>query len=489
MECINEFPWERVVFVWEKKERLMDIPAIMLKTWRWLSSQLARRSHFAQPRQTPGDSDSQHSWQVGQPGRAHAVDTLARLSHSKRNENRIDDGVLPPSSPYRSLFPPKALQSPVTNIVWSPNGTYIACLTEKEIQVWHSFTGEHVSTGGIPYSKLLWSPDGTRYALEWGPALLGTWNALTGEQLSSYTQHIDGVHSIVSDVAWSTDGMRLACIGTAISLRSHTGTADDISIHGTKNNHIWVWEAATGQTITCYQGYSYRTGTSSAMDDPGLPKVLVWSPLGNQIASLAYTAQKALRIWDATTGEELTRAGLPSGSGGALSWSPDASLLATTLGKTVSLWEVTPDFQLPDEARIYTGHQANVSQFSWPPASSFTNNSVIASADDDHSIHVWNTTTGKAVTIYHGHSKERKAERSLQLAMAWSPDGRYIASSLRASRFDVSGKSYSIHLWEAASGKLVAIYDGSSWGWTPHGLSIAAVAERTVVTIGQAMSF
>lgn len=461
----------------------------MLKTRQWLSSQIARWSHFAQPRQTPSDIDTQHGWQMGQHGRAHAVDRLARPSHSQRNENRIDNGVLPPFLPYRSLFPPKDLQSKVTNIVWSPNGKSIACLTEKEIQIWNSFTGEHVSTGGFPYSKLLWSPDGTRYALEWGPALLGTWNALTGEQLSSYTQHIDGVHSRVSDVAWSTDGMRLACIGRAISLRSHTGTADDISIHGTKNNQIWVWEAATGQTITSYQGYSHRTGTSSAMDDPGLPEVLAWSPLGNQIASLAYDARKALRIWDATTGEELARVALPSGSGGALAWSPDASLLVTTLGKTVSLWEVTPDFQLPDEARRYTGHTANVCQFSWPPASSSTNNSVIASADKDHSIHVWKTTTGKAVTIYHGHSKERKAESSPELAMAWSPDGRYIASSLRDSRLDVSGKSYPIHLWEAVSGKLVAIYDGSSWGWTPHGLSIAAVSERTVVTIGLAMSF
>jgi WD40 repeat protein len=76
---------------------------------------------------------------------------------------------------------------------------------------------------------------------------------------------------------------------------------------------------------------------------------------------------------------------------------------------------------------------------------------------------------GNTILTYNGHTRPVKA-------VAWSPDGRYIASG---------GDDATLQVWEAFTGKRVATYgEHTSWirslAWSPGGEYIAAASNDTV---------
>ena len=113
----------------------------------------------------------------------------------------------------------------------------------------------------------------------------------------------------------------------------------------------------------------------------------------------------------------------------------------------------------------YHGHFASVNAVAWSP-----DGKRIASGSNDGTVQVWDATDGGHVFTYRGHIDRVNA-------VAWSPDGRRIASG---------SADGTVQVWDAANGGHVFTYRGHSgpvWtvAWSPNGKRIASgSADKTV---------
>ena len=120
----------------------------------------------------------------------------------------------------------------------------------------------------------------------------------------------------------------------------------------------------------------------------------------------------------------------------------------------------------------YRGHSDYVSAVAWSP-----DGKRIASASGDHTVQVWDASDGNHVYTYHGHSADVST-------LAWSPDGKYIASA---------GLDNSVQVWGATTGNLVYIYHGQNdviynVAWSPDGTRIASASNDGSVQVWHAFT-
>ena len=80
----------------------------------------------------------------------------------------------------------------------------------------------------------------------------------------------------------------------------------------------------------------------------------------------------------------------------------------------------------------YHGHTSGVNAVAWSP-----NGKHIASASFDGTVQVWDATTGRNVYTYTG--QDSNAVDNLVNAVAWSPDGKLIASG---------GEDQKVQVWQ-----------------------------------------
>jgi WD40 repeat protein len=143
------------------------------------------------------------------------------------------------------------LAAPMSELVWTPDGTRIVISGDKEVEVVNVAT-QRIVLKVIPTRIDLlpvWalSPDGTRIASLRGGNTVQVWDAVTGSKLNAYQSQGKSVNVI----AWSPDSHSIA-----------TGSMD-----GT----VQVWSGNTGPEI-------YHGDSSTVVN-------IVWSPDGKSIAA------------------------------------------------------------------------------------------------------------------------------------------------------------------------------------------------------------
>src|SRR2546422_8484450 len=100
---------------------------------------------------------------------------------------------------------------------------------------------------------------------------------------------------------------------------------------------------------------------------------------------------------------------------------------------------------------------------------------ITSPACDNKTVQVWDAANGDHLYIHYGHT-------DFVYAVAWSPDGKHIASA---------GDDKTVQVWDATSGNLFSTYTGHSRGvravaWATDSRRIASGSWDKTVQVWQA---
>jgi WD40 repeat protein len=255
-----------------------------------------------------------------------------------------------------------------TEAVWNSSSTRLAMKTRDGLEIWQ--TPEDPNSAQIVLSipgytgivrGISWSPDNSQLAAA-NDEVVDLWNTMTGENIRSITANC----GIVEALVWTTDNrLALACDDSSVRIIDPNGqmltnyyasslipvpavTAIALSPDGDKmaigiaDLPTLIW-GNTRTGVTNGAGELWEENPEMVLGGGvqglGFPLSLSWNSTGHYIAS--GNTDGTVRIWDATTGDELQviQVGTDS-SVNSVAWSPDGTQLA--FGKPDGTVEIVP---------------------------------------------------------------------------------------------------------------------------------------------------
>ena len=290
----------------------------------------------------------------------------------------------------------------VLSVAFSPDGSQLVTASDDgTAKVW-DLTPSHelfALPAGDVISGVAISPDGSKLATAGIQVLV--WDMATGQRLYELNGHTDFVDS----VKFSPDGTRLVTAsqdGTSrlwgltsrreimtLPVGPSANVAITFSPDGKRlattgeENTIAIWEAVSGKKLLTITGHT-------------APVVqMVFNSTGTQLATVSQNNEDGIKVWDATTGEELFT--LPEDNPiFGLAFSPDGKQLAAVgPGGRAVLWDMTTRKQILS----LVGHSRAVFSVAFTP-----DGSRLATASGDGTVKIWDTKSGKELLTLLGHA-------------------------------------------------------------------------------------
>jgi WD40 repeat protein len=253
------------------------------------------------------------------------------------------------------------------------------------------------------------SPEGNVVASAGADGAVRLWDPVLGQQLRALTGHEGSVY----DVRFSPDGLLLASAGSDRTAR--------------------VWDARTGKQLLSLRGH---TGAVSAV---------AWGPDGLRLAT--WSPDGSVRLWDSRTGKQGTRLAVPISVSGALAFSPDGRLLAAASGGTVILWDAGTSKVL---------HTLRFGNTLFSALAFSPDGRVLAAGGSGRTICLWEASTGRELRTLRSDS-DLAVPHSVT-GLCFRPDGRHLASSCGATlSTGAQGllPDCAVRVWEVDSGRLL----------------------------------
>lgn len=424
-----------------------------------------------------------------------------------------------------------------TSFDWHPSDSSILAVTVKFVQLWdvreqRLLTEAFLGPGPL---DVAWSPDGTRLAIQsqWAIYIAdqATWQNIVELPKEDYGN--------IAAFDWNADGTKIIGVNYPNPIYLWNTLSGEVLMIADVQNYSFnslIWHPTEDQLISAGRTIDVWDVHRGERVDSYSPEVeppfgrndfqnIAWNPTYTQIS---FTYYKALEFWDLPTDTFENRSSLQHDRVACMAWHPDGRLLATgEAGGWVVIWNA----QTREPSSHFDTGSA-VHAIDWSP-----DGQVLATGDTVGNIDLWDATTLDHLQTLHGHTRSvtdlafssdgtKLASASAAIdsivsdsasmrvwdvaqgdeiiafegmtdnvfAIAWNADNTRISSGggdpYRRVWDRVSGSwiitetpplmpDYSVRVWDAATGTLVATLTGHSdlvtdVDWSPDGMFLAS---------------
>jgi WD40 repeat protein len=409
---------------------------------------------------------------------------------------RSDSGARLPG-PSRSGSNQRSRTAAVLALAWTRDQTRLAVgAADGSVTVWETRTWRQQGTSRLAPTairSLHWNPAGERLAVgDERTARIWAWK----ENRFTESEAIIGHEAWVTSVAWSSDGTRLAS-----GSWDHTVKISDAAGHplGPPLVHVkpvggiaWSRDGESLITSAWEQVRVWRVTKKSAaiatLVHDGPVTSLAWNNSNSTLATGSW--DKTTQVWDPNADIRSPKVQKVERQVNWLGWSPDSSRLAVADGSTVTVWREGQrsgprsfGAVVVSAAWSYKGQWLAVASgetiYLWNPETDETKRrdvgapvlAVAWSPTEDRfaagtrigGVHVWDLEQSEQRCCKEAHT-------SAVVSLAWSPDGR----SLATGGWDTRARA-----WDVASGTkrftspLEHTDAVSSVTWSPDGTRLA----------------